>query len=52
VIWGVLIFAETLSPLQWVGAVVVLAGVGAMTTRASLTRAPERKGRTVQTVAR
>jgi drug/metabolite transporter (DMT)-like permease len=37
VIWGVLIFAETLSPLQWVGAVVVLAGVGAMTTRASLT---------------
>jgi len=37
VIWGVLFFAETLSPLQWVGAVVVLAGVAAMTTRTRLT---------------
>jgi drug/metabolite transporter (DMT)-like permease len=30
VIWGVVIFGERLSPLQWIGAAVVLAGVAAL----------------------
>lgn len=37
VIWGVLFFDERLSPLQWAGTAVVLAGVAAMTTRSQLT---------------
>jgi drug/metabolite transporter (DMT)-like permease len=30
IIWGVLIFAERLSPLQWAGSAIVLAGVAAL----------------------
>ena len=37
VIWGMLFFAEALSPIQWTGTVLVLAGVGALTTRRRLT---------------
>lgn len=37
VIWGVLVFAERLSPLQWAGTAVVLAGVAVLTTRTRLT---------------
>ena len=35
VIWGVLLFAERLSPLQWVGAAIVLAGVAAISLAAT-----------------
>ncbi len=43
VIWGVLFFTETLSPLQWMGAVVVLTGVAALTTRTRLTTVRQRR---------
>jgi drug/metabolite transporter (DMT)-like permease len=35
--WGVMFFAERLSPLQWMGSAIVLAGVGVL----SMTRASE-----------
>jgi drug/metabolite transporter (DMT)-like permease len=35
VVWGVLFFAERLSPLQWIGTVVVLAGVALQSAAAS-----------------
>ena len=34
-IWGVLVFGERLSPLQWAGAAVVLGGVAAATAPSS-----------------
>jgi drug/metabolite transporter (DMT)-like permease len=33
VIWGVLLFDERLSPVQWTGAAIVLAGVGVLSIR-------------------
>jgi drug/metabolite transporter (DMT)-like permease len=42
-IWGVLIFSERLSPVQWVGALLVLTGVGtaAWLARAASASVPE-----------
>jgi drug/metabolite transporter (DMT)-like permease len=41
VIWGVLIFGEHLSPLQWAGAAIVLAGVAALSLARSAGAARE-----------
>jgi len=38
VLWGILIFAEHLSLLQWAGAALVLGGIGALTLRGSVER--------------
>ena len=38
VVWGLLIFAEDLSALQWAGVALVLGGVGALTLRGSVER--------------
>jgi drug/metabolite transporter (DMT)-like permease len=37
-LWGFLFFAERLSPVQWLGAALVLAGVASMTVRLRATR--------------
>ncbi len=41
VLWGLIIFAEDLSLLQWTGVVLVLGGVGALTLRGSVERPAE-----------
>lgn len=38
VLWGFLIFAERLSPLQWAGVALVLGGVGTLSLRGSVER--------------
>lgn len=38
VLWGLLLFSEDLSGLQWAGVALVLAGVGALTLRGSVER--------------
>ena len=38
VLWATLIFVEHLSLLQWAGAALVLAGIGALTLRGSVER--------------
>lgn len=40
VIWGVVIFGERLSPLQWIGAAVVLAGVAALSATGAPRQSP------------
>jgi len=42
VLWGHLVFAETMSPVQWAGVVLVLAGVGLLSLRGSVEPAPVR----------
>ena len=43
VIWSVLIFDERLSPLQWIGALVVLGGVTALSIGGAVTQAAARR---------
>ena len=38
VLWGLLLFSEYLSGLQWAGVVLVLGGVGVLTLRGSVER--------------
>jgi drug/metabolite transporter (DMT)-like permease len=45
IVWGVLIFDERLSPLQWVGSALVLVGVATLTAHASPAPPPPRAGR-------
>jgi drug/metabolite transporter (DMT)-like permease len=40
VLWGVVLFAENLSPLQWGGAAIVIGGVGLLSIRGSVEAAP------------
>lgn len=38
VVWGVLIFAELLSPVQWAGVMIVLGGIGVLSISGSVVR--------------
>lgn len=51
VMWGVLLFAENLSPMQWAGAAIVIGGVGLLSIKGSV-EASSIPGRTPATLAR